>query len=577
MPPMRCRLAPFARPAAAVLFLWLAMGADVLASDDAWEAEVDRRLIGQTQQCAPRGGASQPLPPCPMGGHSAPFYDRFAPDQLIPRDSPAAEGPGGLQPTPEVPLSPQEQIGAPLPLGGGANLFAAAAAPRLITPNMIGDFFGTASGTAVLPRFACRAVLHTTSINDFHCITGTGDNAQFLGGPGSREFFVRPNPGGPFGPAEPVQFEEGLVRGPEFFLEGRAVGNFIAHRTDETVTIAGEGLFDVPVYQIYDVGNPIVLDVPSPSAGPGVTVGRQKIADNTSPMPRDRVFFNYSYFDNVPLAAGGVNVNRFTPGLEKTFFDGLYSFEARFPFATTLDSNILLDGITNDDGVEFGNVVLYNKLLLHSTPTFALSAGLGITLPTADDLTVSRAEGPRLVEIENESVHLLPFLGALWAPTDRFFVQGFVQFDLDANGNTVLVNSFRNGLVEAGRANDAAFTYVDLGVGYWLYRTEHPGRRLTGVVPMFELHYNRSLEGADVIQSGPFVIGNFASDVQVINATIGTTFLMGRDTTLQVAYGTPIGNSTDHVFDGEMRINLNWYFGGTRREDVSPLSFVPAF
>src|SRR5262249_22272342 len=40
---------------------------------------------------------------------------------------------------------------------------------------------------------------------------------------------------------------------------------------------------------------PLVLVVPSP--GGGGAVGRTKIADDNSPLPRDRVLFNYDYFN----------------------------------------------------------------------------------------------------------------------------------------------------------------------------------------------------------------------------------------------------------------------------------------
>lgn len=160
---------------------------------------------------------------------------------------------------------------------------------------------------------------------------------------------------------------------------------------------------------------PRVVVVPNPGAA-GAIVGREKIADNGSPLPRDRVFFNYSCFDNVPLAPGGVDVNRFTPGFEKTFFDGMTSIEMRFPFATTLNSNFLLDGFTNDDELEFGNLMIYTKALLYSSPTTAIGSGLGISVPTADDLNVGLTDGTTLVRVQNESVHLLPYIGGIHAP-----------------------------------------------------------------------------------------------------------------------------------------------------------------
>ena len=73
-----------------------------------------------------------------------------------------------------------------------------------------------------------------------------------------------------------------------------------------------------------------------PSGTNGGVVGQVKLAEGFSPIPQDRVYFNYSYFNQVPLSASGVNVNRFTPGFEKTFWDRLASVEFRTPMASTL-------------------------------------------------------------------------------------------------------------------------------------------------------------------------------------------------------------------------------------------------
>ncbi len=127
----------------------------------------------------------------------------------------------------------------------------------------------------------------------------------------------------------------------------------------------------------------LVINAPSP--GGGGNVGRVKIAENNSPLPRDRVFHNFSYFDNVPLIESGVNVNRFIPGFEKTFFGGIASVEMRFPFASTLNSDIVAGGIPDDDNLEFGNIGIPLKVLIYQNPNVAFSTGLQVSLPTADD------------------------------------------------------------------------------------------------------------------------------------------------------------------------------------------------
>ncbi|MFM9058171.1 MAG: hypothetical protein ACKOSQ_03420, partial [Planctomycetaceae bacterium] len=65
---------------------------------------------------------------------------------------------------------------------------------------------------------------------------------------------------------------------------------------------------------------------------PGANVGFVKLSENVSPLPRDRVYFNYSYFHNALIGDIRNDVNRFTPGFEKTFADGWTSIEVRTPF-----------------------------------------------------------------------------------------------------------------------------------------------------------------------------------------------------------------------------------------------------
>lgn len=302
------------------------------------------------------------------------------------------------------------------------------------------------------------------------------------------------------------------------------------------------------------------INIPSPSAG-GV-VGRMKIAENTSPLPRDRVFFNYSYFNGVPLVANGVDINRFTPGFEKTFFNGQASFELRTPFASTLSNNVYSDGVTNSNSTQFGNLTMYLKQLFYTSDTVAVSGGLGIALPTASNVNVRTVAGQELVRIKNESVHLLPFLGSLYTPTDRLFFQQFLQFDFDTNGNPVAIADQNGGLVNAGRANDSTFLYYSLSAGYWLYNNPDGDRLFTRIAPMAEIHYNRSLQGTDVVAANGFQVGSYSDNIELLNGTLGMTAMMGANKTLTAAYVTPLGGGVDQQFNGEFRLMFNWFFGG---------------
>lgn len=123
---------------------------------------------------------------------------------------------------------------------------------------------------------------------------------------------------------------------------------------------------------------------PSPTNPSFATVGVNRQADGGSVIPRNRVFFHYSYFDSVALGQG-LDLHRFTPGFETTLAHGLMSLEARFPFASTLDASPVLNGTASSNQVEFGNVSLHLKSVLAGGDDWLLSGGLQLTLPTADD------------------------------------------------------------------------------------------------------------------------------------------------------------------------------------------------
>jgi hypothetical protein len=68
-----------------------------------------------------------------------------------------------------------------------------------------------------------------------------------------------------------------------------------------------------------------------------------KIAENDNCLPQNRVFFLYNHFqdadsvDNTPAGGPAVHrsipIDRYTIGFEKTFCDGLWSYELRMPFS----------------------------------------------------------------------------------------------------------------------------------------------------------------------------------------------------------------------------------------------------
>ena len=209
-------------------------------------------------------------------------------------------------------------------------------------------------------------------------------------------------------------------------------------------------------------------------------------------------------------AAPSIGVNSYTPGFEKAFLSGMMSFEMRLPMATTLDNNVFFDGTTNTSVGEIGNLSMVLKCLLYQADTFALSSGLTVTVPTAkgsqyfsgsNQSFFSPSTSP-FMTIANDSVHLMPFFAGLWTPNDRLFAIGYVQVDVDVNGDPVTV-----GATAGGKFREPTMLYLDASVGYWVRRSDCPTELVTGIAPIAEVHMNQSLDSSSSINVGDLSVG----------------------------------------------------------------------
>jgi len=291
---------------------------------------------------------------------------------------------------------------------------------------------------------------------------------------------------------------------------------------------------------------------------------RVKISENNSPIPRDRVFFAFNEFNNAALVlqqnqTGTIDIQRYTPGFEKTFWGGQGSIEVRSPFAYTQNPNLSLQGNLAPKQSQFGNLSLALKLLVWREDNFAVAMGTGLNLPTGPDVQVFQFGQPMLT-LKNQSVHLLPYIGAYWAPIDRAYVQGFLQVDVDANGNAVNVpNGGRGGVL-----TEQTFLYADVAIGYWLYQNPE-ARVVTGIIPTLEFHYSTTLQNADIVtaQSGTtqFTLGNSFNRLDITNITTGTHFRLGPLSFLTIAGVFPLkARDTDRQFDSEIVAQFNRLF-----------------
>jgi len=304
-----------------------------------------------------------------------------------------------------------------------------------------------------------------------------------------------------------------------------------------------------------------------------------KIAENDIAMPVDRIFASYNHYTDVfqmrtqPTFPAGPSlfrqepIDRYTIGFEKTFFNQMTSIELRMPFSGSF--NATLPGLAVNNG-NFGNLAVILKGLLWQGQNLGLGAGMAIDTPTGSS-TVSRL-GPTNLRIENDAVHLLPYVGFLYAPGDPqwgwgngLFVTGFLQFDAATNGNQVqFVDPTTKAMTNLGKYNEQNLMFMDLSVGYWLYRNPY-AYRWTGFAVVNEIHYTTSVQSPDIVAGATNGAGatvtNPSGHIDVTNYTIGVQALMFDMSSLRVAGVFPVGSRSDsRFFDSEVQVQFNRRF-----------------
>jgi hypothetical protein len=265
-----------------------------------------------------------------------------------------------------------------------------------------------------------------------------------------------------------------------------------------------------------------------------------KIADNQSPAPQDRLFFSFDYFNglngsvNRALNSGVSNMQLFRElfGAEKTFLDGDASLGIRLPLNTlTAKSSISgLGGTTT----ALGNMTVYGKYVLWRSDNLSdlISTGLAVTVPNGPK---SFAGSPAAVGLQDSQIQ--PFVGYLFNRGD-FFVQGFEAIDVPTN------------------PHDVTMLYNDIGLGYYIYRSDTPGAFIRAITPVFETHVNIPLN-----HRGALVINDPTGTADIVDLTFGVNFLLRDRSQLSIGFVDPV--TGPRPFNYEWIVALNWYYGRT--------------
>jgi hypothetical protein len=283
------------------------------------------------------------------------------------------------------------------------------------------------------------------------------------------------------------------------------------------------------------------------------------VADNNSAIPLDRVYFLYNGFFNavdssIPgLPAQSTDLHVYRVGLEKTFFDGRWSVDLRMPLISNYD--LRTPGLVTDSG-SIGNLSMFLKRLIYQGDNVAVASGLGIGLPTGNDVVVTTLTNR--TTIENEAVHLMPYIALTSSLNERWFLQSFSQIDFATSGNNVVTPQGT-----AGIFTEQNLLHMDVGLGRWLGQPMGY-RYLRGMAGIVELHYTSTIQDSDqVVVNNPGVNQRFQVDanrIDLLNLTSGLHFQLTPAANLRVGAVVPLKSEPDRVFDSEIFVSFNRFF-----------------
>jgi hypothetical protein len=492
-------------------------------------------------------------PDCPPGLMPAPFYGHgpgYGGGYGYPQPCPPVVMPPlvPIQPPPQ-PMPPQSPALAVTPQSSNV---------PLLPPNLFGSLFGAQPQTLGLSfdhAFHTRGSIISGSPgspaavlafernggfpDDFTSLPGTGRDVS---GDGLTDTFNM---------AEPLPPNEvPTTPGPGYRYDGGTV----SYTNSSGPTTAQDGTFQDNEFWFAQYSFSKDLEIPAAGA---LSVRRMYVAQNNSPIPRNRVFFDFRFFNQARPNFG--DVYWYTAGLEKTFNRQQGSIEARLPFARTLDNEVF-EGDAASFSTEFGNVNFTLKHILWGNERWLLSGGTGVSLPTGADTRVFLADGTEVLVIDNDAVHLQPFVAALWLPEEHFFVESFVSADIDTRGNNVRGNVLGGRLPSIGEYRSASVLMADLAAGYWIYTNPSFRAAMQGLAVIGELSYQTSLESTDSVSGNGLTIAGSSASVDMLSTVLGLHAYLFNQVALSGGVGLPLTSGDKKEYDLSAIFMANWHF-----------------
>lgn len=312
---------------------------------------------------------------------------------------------------------------------------------------------------------------------------------------------------------------------------------------------------------------------------------RIKATENNNPLPQDRIFCHYNHFHHAfqsdatltvfdsPIFSQSfgydASMENVTLGFEKTFSDGLWSIDVRMPLHSEVAyTTFRAFQLRQTSNLE--EVYVAPKILLHAWETGAVSAGLGMSIPTGSGITGTVGTGR--FEIRNESFHLAPFLGYIASPVERVYLMLWGQLDFDTTGSEY-VTSLTEGVEITNVLHDTSAAYASASLA-WFLRENRSDRWLTDLAGIFELHYSATIgpqdftvdSGGSISDSSILYLGSIdqyfepLGTASVLNMTAGFHYELAGGLNGRIAGVVPLTTGRDALFPFELVVQTEWRF-----------------
>jgi hypothetical protein len=210
-----------------------------------------------------------------------------------------------------------------------------------------------------------------------------------------------------------------------------------------------------------------------------------KISDNQSPVPQDRFFYSFNYFDNLNASVDqkisspvqNLQVYHQLFGIEKTILDGQASIGFRVPLNTiSFKSTASYPGL-GGSSTAAGDLSVFFKYAVYRQQNWLVSTGLQLTLPSGP----GGFGGSKYYSYFRDT-QIQPFVGYLYQK-NRFYAQGFSSINVPST------------------SQDVTLLFNDASIGYYAYRSTDASRWVSAIVPTAEIHVTMPLNHRPCLDS----------------------------------------------------------------------------